>query len=154
MPLNNSDIAAWWGAIVATAVFGLEIYKYTTAKPKLVILTEKYIGKHSRLIIEIANLGNQTTTLNKIYVSPGIAVNEDFDRDRKWTRTDNFKVLASTDDRFALPYKVAPGEAWHGWIEPKLVDWIVDMETIDIKVIDIRGGKIQHETEVPPHWKA
>ena len=72
--MNYSEIAAWWGAIIATYVFIWDIYKWFHSGSKLFVITrpllvrtENYDDEHY-INVEITNVGTSATTLKHLCV--------------------------------------------------------------------------------------
>ncbi|MFW1369052.1 hypothetical protein ACEWAA_22475 [Vibrio parahaemolyticus] len=71
--MSISEIAAWWGAIVASIVLIWDVYKWKTDGPKLNVLLApnmKTFGDPERddmtwVSITVTNVGSRPTTLKK-----------------------------------------------------------------------------------------
>ncbi len=125
MSMEPSEIAAWWGASVATIVLCWDIYKWLKEGPKIVMSMSpnmKVIGDPERegitwVSVTISNTGTRPTTLKNI----GMEYYENlFDRIRKKTSTAAIFPNASTS--FPLPRVIKPGEEWNGLIPQERVD--------------------------------
>lgn len=144
--LSASDLAAWWGAVVATCVFAWELYKWRSARPQLLIRPQQsWSSEGGKFLIEVANIGNEATSLTDVYVKPGVGIKETLGSEPKWI-PGGARYIASTHERFALPYKLEPSSVWQGWVTPSEIEWINDVETIVVKVVDAHGKKSRQES--------
>ena len=120
---TTTNIAAWWGATIATIVLIWDIYKWAhlgpiinvTASPNMKTFGE--IPNHPRdkkyISVEVTNTGTQKTTITHLMSSHYKSL--------------IFKLIKKTDKNYAfltpaflappLPYILNPGERWLGGIE-------------------------------------
>jgi hypothetical protein len=118
-----TNIAAWWGAVVATFVIIWDIYKWKhsrsiiniTASPNMTTFGE--IPDHPRdkkyISVEVTNTGAQKTTITHLLSSHYKSL--------------IFKLIKKTDKNYVvltpaflapkLPHILEPGERWLGGIE-------------------------------------
>ncbi len=121
--MSPSDIAAWWGASVATLVFAWDIYKWKTTGPRLVVravpnMQELGDPEEKKLIsVEVTNRGDRPTTLTHLafYGYPSWL--------SKAVRRRNKKVgiVPRPGGGQGLPFVLAPGERWLGLAEQKAI---------------------------------
>lgn len=114
--MSPSDIAAWWGAAIGTAVFGWDIYKWRTAGPKIEVSASpnmlQFAGDGSPstgpyLAVEARNNGDRKTTITHVVLF--------------WYRSKHRKLLRKQADKsfivpcqepVPLPHVLEPGERW------------------------------------------
>jgi len=104
-----TELAAWWGAIIATCLLAWEIYKHTSATRSISVELQPQ-GK--AICVRAANHGHGTVTIRSLGVKyyPGI-----------WALIRNQctreGVIAKPSITHPLPYQLAPGDTWLGLIE-------------------------------------
>ena len=118
-----TNIAAWWGAAIATSVLIWDIYKWTHSGPIINVTASpnmKTFGKipnHPKdkkyISVEVTNTGTQKTTITHLMSSHYKSL--------------IFKLIKNTDKNYAvltpaflaprLPHILEPGERWMGGIE-------------------------------------
>ncbi len=118
--LTTTEIVAWWGAILATVVFGWDIYKWRTSGPRLRLSirpNQIVIGDSSRegktyISIWVTNIGDRPTTLQSL----GFHVFEKrFHRFRRFRRKAVMSaIFPNPNEQFPLPHKLEPGTQWLG----------------------------------------
>ena len=70
--MTASDMAAWWGAGLASLVFGWDIYKWMTAGPRLFLKASpnmQLVGDRSgteHVFVEVVNRGDKPTTITHL----------------------------------------------------------------------------------------
>jgi hypothetical protein len=122
--MSASDVAAWWGAVVATLLFLWELYKWFVSGPKvrLQILPDMIIQSHpapvkdqagKKLIaVRAVNVGDAPTTLSNMGISYyGNWVEVLTRKPRK-----SFVVFLSGTPH-QLPFLLQPGDVWDGVAE-------------------------------------
>ena len=68
---NTTDFVAWWGAVVATAVFIWDIYKWKTSGAKISLKTSSNMKafnipnkeKDTWIVVTVENNGDRPTTI-------------------------------------------------------------------------------------------
>jgi len=136
--MNSTDIAAWYAAVVATAVFLWDIVKWIRNGPRLRInaisdvvypdghviekrqiddCEEKTLATYCHL--EVLNVGGQPTTIMNIQVVNASKLN---DKHVSYSGP-AFKVHAGSDP---LPALLGPGEIWSARIEMTSVETIAN----------------------------
>lgn len=115
----NTDVVAWWGAIIATIVLIWDIFKWTASGPKIrmnVRSNRRLIGFPGRedeqlIMVEAVNIGDRPTTLTLVGL---IHYDGWLDRIRKKPSV-QYAVPNPTITQ-ALPYVLEPGKMWTGGI--------------------------------------
>ena len=117
--LSASDLAAWWGALVATAVLVFEVIKWrksraavhVTAKPNMQLVGSGVMGAEKHILITATNRGGQPTTITHVIVA----------QYPHWMARIRGKPDmwgAIPDPRPGrLPHVLAPGEMWTGLVD-------------------------------------
>ena len=118
-----TNIAAWWGAAIATFVLLWDIYKWThlgpiinvTASPNMQPFGEipNHPGEKKYISVEVTNTGTRKTTITHLISSHYKSL--------------IFKLIKKTDNNYViptpaflaprLPHILEPGERWLGGIE-------------------------------------
>ncbi len=117
--MKITEIAAWWGAIVATVVFLWDIYKWrksgvvlrVTASPNMQTFTGVF-EEPKFVIVEVVNNGNKKTTLTHLV---GVQYLSWTDRIRKKSKHTFFVPTPLFNAQ--LPYVLGVGERWMSGIE-------------------------------------
>jgi hypothetical protein len=121
--MKASDVAAWWGAGVATLVFAWDIYKWRTSGPKLamkVLPNMQELGdpKKTKLIsVEVANRGDRPTTLTHL----GFYGYRSLLRRLLRRREATCGLVPIPGGGPGLPFHLAPGSRWSGLAEQDAV---------------------------------
>ena len=152
--MNGTDIAAWWGAIIATLVLVWDIYKQRSRKPILFINTTEIVHPNSLIEIQVSNLGSKATTITEVYVHPvpGRVIDK-LTGEEKMIPSGGYRSSVKPDERFPLPHRLEPGGVWVGSIDPKNIDHIHLAEHVIIKVRDERSEKAARRiVSVPRLW--
>ena len=131
MNFSLSDLAAWWGAVVATIVLGWDVYKWKMDGPKLTMRVSPnmlVVGDPTRegkkwVSVTITNVGNRPTTLK------GIGI-EHYDSllNRLRRQTKLAAVFPNPSDKHPLPRILNPGDEWCGLIPQERVDKGLSLE--------------------------
>ena len=117
--MSISEMAAWWGAIVASIILIWDVYKWKTDGPKLNVFLSpnmKTFGDPSRdaitwVAVTVTNVGSRPTTLK----STGMWYYKN--RIDYWRHKVLFAaIFPNPNDRFPLPTVLKPGEEWVGLI--------------------------------------
>lgn len=112
--MNASDIAAWWGAIIATCVILWEIYKHrsiTTAQLRVESKANAFVDGASEqqkfIFVEVSNVGEKPTTIKNLCMSyvPNLAARV-FPRRRPCLWISNPGIVHE------IPYVLEPGKIW------------------------------------------
>ncbi|HHG3514806.1 TPA: hypothetical protein ACPV0E_001724 [Vibrio parahaemolyticus] len=115
--MSISEIAAWWGAIVASIVLIWDVYKWKTDGPMLNVLLApnmKTFGDPERddmtwVSITVTNVGSRPTTLKSV----GMWYHKD--RMSYWRKkVQHAAIFPNPNKQFPLPFVLKPGEEWIG----------------------------------------
>jgi hypothetical protein len=126
--MSPSEIAAWWGAVIATLVFLWELYKKWQEGPKLRVTVNTnmiFIGDAARegqrfITVRAVNIGDASTTVTNLGGNYYRSV---------WTRLlrrpEQSFVVARAGTTQPLPYKLEPGSIWDGSVkqDPNVEQW-------------------------------
>ncbi len=131
--MTSTDIAAWWGAAVASLVLLWDAYKWISDGPRLSMRLSpnmEIFGDPSRegitwIAVNISNRGTRPTTIKNLGM--------EYYRSR-WRRLRNRAALAAVfpnpSDGFPLPRVLNPGEEWLGLIPQQRLDLRIDIEDL------------------------
>jgi len=117
--MSISEVAAWWGAIIASIVLIWDIYKWKTDGPKLNMLLSpnmKTYGDPSRENITwvsatITNVGSRPTTIKSI----GMWYYQNWFSYYR-NKVEQAAIFPNPNDQFRLPLVLKPGEEWIGLV--------------------------------------
>jgi hypothetical protein len=155
--MNTTDIAAWWGAIVATAVLSWDVVKWIKAGPRLRVLTRVNVGyPDSRVVrteqteagnvhhlatychIEVLNVGDRPTTIISIEATHALGTN----KGRTYWTGGRFQLF----DR-PLPTLLGPGEMWSARLE---MEDLLQLAKRGRPMLRIRASHLRKEVDVFP----
>ena len=120
--MKPTEIAAWWGAIVATLIFAWDIFKWKrsgaiisiNASPNMKTFGGVPDGLENKtlIVVEATNIGNQKTTITHMV---GFHYKNLFSKltDKK----DLSFFVPNPAPSSPLPYILGPGERWLGCME-------------------------------------
>jgi len=120
--MTASDIAAWWGASVATALLGWDVYKWATSGRRLSVRAQcnmQEAGDKSgtkNIFVEVVNRGGKLTTLTHLafYSYKSIF--------HRIVRKQNSHIgLVPNPGGPGLPYELEPGKRWCGLVDQAAV---------------------------------
>lgn len=115
--MDKTEIAAWWGAVVATAVLLWDVYKWLAAGPRLrvdawtgrvALGMPEYRGK-ALIQFDVSNIGDRSTTITNaglLYYGGLLSALRG--------RPDWAAVIAMPSSAQPLPFELRPGAAWTG----------------------------------------
>lgn len=110
--MTASEIAAWWGAVIATAVLAWDIFKWLRSGVRLKIraipnmqVAGDASGKNL-VFVEAVNRGDKSTTITHCAIYEFAST---FNRLRGKRKAQG---LVPYPDGPALPYELAPGQRW------------------------------------------
>lgn len=115
--MTASEIAAWWGAGLATLVLAWDIYKWKTSGARLsvkVVPGMQMAGGQNEafhILIEVVNRGDRLTTLTHLAVYQYASA---FDRLRRKRKA---SLLVPKPGGNGLPHELEPGKRWTGLID-------------------------------------
>lgn len=135
--MDMSEIAAWWGATVATLVLMWDVFKWRNDGPKLGIRLSpnmKVFGDPLRedktwITVTVSNNGSRATTIKSIgmeYYTGAIA--------KLRNKVDQAAIFPRTNDEHPLPVVLYPGQEWIG-----LVPQYRDDEDLNIEKLAKKG---------------
>ena len=114
-----TDVAAWWGAVVATAIFIWDVIKWIKSGPRIVFTASAnmlIIGDPIRegktyVSVKATNIGTQATTLSNL----GMLFYKS-----KWNRLnskqDKAMIITNPGIPHPIPHILEPGRVWDGLI--------------------------------------
>ena len=119
--MTLSDIAAWYAAIVATAVLIWDYVKWKNSGPQISAFARSGMrslnipetANMTLIYVEVTNTGDKPTTLKSwgMYWYPvGVSLNDKRGR-QAWILRSSFA------DMGVVPQKIEPGDVWRGVIE-------------------------------------
>lgn len=113
--MGVSDIAAWWGAVIATLVLGWDIFKWKQSGYKLRLSLRpemQLIGDDSGrlyVVIEVVNIGDKTTELTHV---AGSLYKSHLQR---YSGKNERSFIVPKPSLFTeFPYYLEPGKRWMG----------------------------------------
>lgn len=118
--MTATEIAAWWGAIIATFIFAWDIYKWKQAGPKIDISIstdmETWGAMPSEMdgtyvVVTVNNSGDQSSTITHLF---GYQYPTLFHR---IFRKEKFTFFVTNPGTGTLPHVLKPGEQWRGAID-------------------------------------
>lgn len=129
--MTATEIAAWWGAVVATLVFLWDIYKWKTRGPKIsmrlsphmIVMGDPRREGRTWVTVTVTNIGDQPTTIKSLGFEYYTSC---WKRIRK--RTEKAFVVTNPSDRYPLPLVLNPGDEWVGFTPQDRDD--IDLETM------------------------
>ena len=124
--IKASDLAAWWGAIIATVVLFWDVFKWrasraqlrVTAQPNMQTVTQSgKLADDLNIFVEAVNNGDKTTTITQLVVKyyPNIW-------DRLRGKTSMRGLVAVPGGTQPLPFELHPGSRWVGLIDQKEIE--------------------------------
>ena len=160
--MNNSEIAAWWGAIAASGLLGWDVVKWLrskavirlTAKPNAwysdseVVNETKFEGGISRELkpyihIELANVGSMPTTIMHIEAV------------RSWKEGQVGQSGPGFQEHFGmkLPYVLHPGEVWSCRADQNKLYNLPGEGALEIKVVASHKPRpLVKKLKIPAEW--
>ncbi len=120
--MTASDIAAWWGASIATAVLGWDIYKWAISGKHLSVRVQpnmQLAGEQSgtkNILVEVVNRGGKLTTLTHLAFYSYKSI---FHRLLR-KRNKHIGIVPYPGGQ-GLPYELEAGKRWNGLVEQDAV---------------------------------
>jgi hypothetical protein len=120
--MTASDIAAWWGAGIATIVLVWDIYKWATSGARLVIRTQPNMqeagdqSEAKNVLIEVVNRGDKLTTLTHLAFYNYKTIFH-----RLVRRRHPHAGVVPRPGGPGLPFELEPGKRWVGLVEQEAV---------------------------------
>ncbi|MBI3810842.1 MAG: hypothetical protein HY283_01355 [Nitrospirae bacterium] len=129
--MGSTDIAAWWGAVVASLVLFWDVYKWKAEGPRLTMRLSpnmNIFGDPLRegkkwVTVTVSNIGNRPTTIKSV----GMEYHSNW-LNRLRNRAEKAVVYTNPNDHFPLPRLLNPGDEWVGLIPQERLDKWVDLE--------------------------
>jgi len=124
--MTASDIAAWWGAIVASIVVLWDVFKWrasqvnlrVSAQPNMRTVTHSgKLDDDLNIFVEAVNNGDKSTTITHLVVKHYSNI---FYRLRGKTSMQGLVALPGGTQ--PLPFELGPGKRWAGLIDQKEVE--------------------------------
>jgi len=125
VPVDASEFAAWWGAVVATAVFGWEVFKWLRSGPRIRISVAREPGALHPVVslagdvirmrvrhdyrLGVANVGDSPTTITSIQI-----------HFYKGIRAELFDRPVGTRYLLTSDLRLNPGDLWSVKLEENL----------------------------------
>jgi hypothetical protein len=116
---SASNLAAWWGAAVATVVMIWDIIKWrreqaairVTASPNMQFIGRQGLSDEKHIVVTVTNTGGQTTTVTHVVVFhyPGLL--------RQLIRRPDMQGAIPDPRPGRLPHVLPPGEIWTGVVD-------------------------------------
>lgn len=127
--MTPSDIAAWWGAAIATIVLAWDLYKWHRAGPQLEVSAspnmesaggEEIYGKGPFVVLEVRNNGDRKTTLTHCV---GFRFKNRLAKQLR--RKPRHSFLVPNPALETIPHVLEAGERWMGLLQQtdELVKW-------------------------------
>ena len=120
--MNATELAAWWGAVIATLVFVWDVYKWKMAGSIINVSVSPNmqtfggisngLEETTFIVVEVTNTGDRKTTLTHLI---GVHYTSMFNRLRKKQNKTFIVVIPVLST--PLPHVLEPGERWLGGIE-------------------------------------
>jgi len=120
--MNISDIAAWWGAALASLVFGWDIYKWKTSGSRLAVKAVpnmQLVGDPDRkksIFVEVVNRGDKLTTITHMAFYSYSSFWHRLFRRRK-----SQGLVPNPGGGAGLPFELDPGKRWTGMVDQQSV---------------------------------
>jgi len=121
--MKITELAAWWGAIIATLVLLWDMYKWERSGPIINVSASPNMQPFGKIpnhpegkkymAVEITNIGNRKTTITHLVVFHY----KSLFRKIRGKKDKSFIVLPQALLHPPLPYVIEPGERWLGGIE-------------------------------------
>jgi hypothetical protein len=119
--MKLTEVAAWWGASVATIVFLWDIYKWRQSGARLRLTVSGNMEAYGDLaalvnpgqtiiIVEAVNVGSKKTTLTHLFAS----YYENWWQRLFRRKSQTFVVTPDPHLAQALPFELEPGARWLG----------------------------------------
>ena len=117
-----TEVAAWWGASIATIVLAWDVYKWKhsaakiklSASPNMTMLgaADPQLAGTTFVSLEVVNIGARATTITHLV---GFHYSNNWMRMRRKADT-SFVVMNNAFDK-QLPFELQPGARWMGGFE-------------------------------------
>jgi len=118
--MKVTDVAAWWGAVIASLVFIWDIYKWKMSGARLHLSASpnmQFFGSHQEVndnktyvFVEVSNVGNRNTTLTHLF---GVYYASSWDWLFHKKPTTQF-IVPTPAFAQSLPFLLSSGARWTG----------------------------------------
>ena len=121
--MSPSDVAAWWGATVASVVFGWDVYKWKSSGVRLagyaISNMKHYVGATAsdelHVVVRLVNRGDRPVTLTHLGFRGFRS------RLHKFFRRSSTVGHVPEPGGTRLPHLLAPGAEWLGMVKEQTV---------------------------------
>ncbi len=129
--MTSTEIAAWWGAIIASVVLLWDVYKWKTQGPKLVmrlspnmlVYGDPLRENKTWVSVKVSNNGDRPATIKGV----GMEYYTNWMK-RLQNHAEKAAIFPNPNDGFPLPRVLNPGDEWCGLIPQKRIDKEMDLE--------------------------
>lgn len=121
------QVAAWWGAIVATLVLGWDVYKWrksrasvrVSASPNMQTLNslESRLEDDKNIFVEVVNQGDRLITITHVVVKHYKNI-----WDRLRNKPSMQGLIPNPVGQQPIPYELEPGKRWTGLIDQRDIE--------------------------------
>jgi len=141
MPLSGTELVAWWGAIVATGLLLLEVYKWraTGARLRLIVQSGMKLKGHptrdneTLISVCVTNIGDRPTTITTVALRHFLSW---WDRFRK-KASQNFIIPNPNLNHHTLPHVLEVGKEWIGGItQDSEIEKMIERGHLVVEVYD------------------
>jgi hypothetical protein len=147
--MSPSDVAAWWGAIIATVILLWDIYKWRASQANLRVTASsnrQFVSPtlgtaqgEKFITVEVVNTGDKNTTITHL-----VAMCYNDWLARFWGNPTKSAFVPIPGAGQPLPYKLSPGERWLGTMDQAQVQKMVHADQL------LYCG-VYHTTSAKPH---
>jgi len=118
--MKASEIAAWWGAIIATIVLGWDIYKWKRSRSNIQVhvssdmqtVASNSLQDDKNIFVEVVNRGDKVSTITKLFVKHYRSIFH-----RIINKHSMQGIIINPIGYTPLPYELGPGKRWTGCID-------------------------------------
>ncbi len=119
--MNASDVAAWWGAGIATIVLVWDIVKWLRTGPKISVsvspnmshIEDGKLSNNKNVVVEAINTGDRLVTLTHLVTFQyKTKLHAFFGK-----RLEQIGIIPDPGTAQRLPFELAPGQRWVGLID-------------------------------------
>ncbi len=115
----TTTLIAWWGAVLATAVFLWDVYKHYSTGPriKMKVMADRWVDGDPELegktwvLVEVTNVGGRATTLKNMTM---VFYQTRWQRLRHRPAQQFF--VKNPGRHLSFPHKLEVGDTWNGFV--------------------------------------